>query len=294
MRRVVLAASLAVPVFASGALASLAACGLTADFSGLQGGARDGGGPGDVLEVGAGGDAGDGGATEGAAGDDGGGPDGTDTPDAGFCASRPAPVRFCDDFDEGQAIGDGWSATDVWQGQTIAIDHISYSPPSSFLSDIQSGNAPASARLWEDLPLDAAHVHVEFKALLPPLSGGDFEIMTLHETIASGVTYGVFYKYQNGNLLVFVRTQGADGGDIDLTKTIGPPPTTGWLHVEIDVDVSASATLVVKHDGVVVVNAIGVNTSTPARAAMFVELGYYSFLAADAIAHFDDVVIDWP
>ena len=261
------------------------ACGLTADFSGLQGGTRDGGA--DVTTP-----APDGGTPDvvADAGSDAGG-DGA-AADAGFCASLATAVHFCDDFDEGASVGAGWSSTDVWPGSSASVDGTYYSPPGSFLSQIFSNASPGSARLQEDLPTTASHVHMEFELLIAQQLSGNFELCTLHQPVADGTTYGLFYKYENGNLLVFVRARGDDGGEIDFTGPIGPPPT-GWLHVEIDADVSASGRIVVKHDGAVVLDKSGVDTSTATRASMFVELGYYSFDPADAIAHFDDVVIDW-
>ena len=265
------------------AMVPLAACGLTADFSNLQGGTRDAGVP-PSAEDGAAED------VEAAAPLDAPAEGGDAHP--GFCASLTTPVRFCDDFDEGQAIGDGWDATDVYQGSTAALDFTYYSPPASFLSQIDAASSPGSARLQKDLPIDTPHVHVEFKMLLPQISGQNFELCTLHEPVADGTTYGLFYKYQNGNLLVYVRTLDEDGGENDFVKQIAPPPS-GWLDVAIDADISHSATVVVTHGGTVVVNATNVDTSTTNRASMFVELGYYSSNAASAIAHFDDVVVDW-
>jgi hypothetical protein len=276
VRRTVVA--VAVIALASG-LAS--ACGLTADYSGLQGGMRDAGG-GDDVGVGV--EA----ATE--AGVDAGSE--AAPPDAGFCASLSPQPQFCADFDEGQPVNAGWSLTDVWQGSSIAVDGTYYSPPGSFLSQIFAASSPGSARLEEALPTNPSHVHVEFRLLIPQIATGNFEVCTLHEPVANGTTYGVFYKYQDGQLLMYVKTLADDGGQVEFTGKIGPPPT-GWLHVEIDTDVSPSATVVVKHDGAVVLNAPNVNTSTDTRASMFVELGYYSFNPATALAHFDDVVIDW-
>ena len=254
------------------------ACGLTADFSGLQGGTRDAGS----------GDAGD--ANAEAQADAGEGGEGA-APDGGFCASLATPVRFCADFDEGAPVGAGWSSVDVWQGQSASVDFTYFTPPGSFLSSIDAASAPASARLQEDVPTDATRVHVEFEMLLPPYQG-NFELCTLHEPVADGTTYGTFYKYENGNLLVFTRNLGADGGEVDAVDTIGPPPSS-WLHVEIDVNVATSGSVVVKHDGQVVVNHPGVDTSTLTRASMFVELGYYSDAPATTLAHFDDVIVDW-
>jgi hypothetical protein len=258
-----------------------AACGLTADYAGLQGGTRDGGG-GEVEAA----------LPDGGAPDVGGGDVGPAPPDAGFCASLSPQPSFCDDFDEGQSIDTGWSATDVWQGSFISVDGTYYSQPNSFLSQIFAASSPGSARLREDLPTTASHVHMEFELLIPQLATGSFEICTLHEPVADGTTYGVFYKYQNGDLLLYVRTLTDDGGQAEFTGKLGQPPT-GWLHVEIDTDVSPSATVVVKHGGAIVLNAPNLNTSTDTRASLFVELGYYSFNPADALAHFDNVVIDW-
>jgi hypothetical protein len=262
------------------ACAPAAACGLTADFSGIQGGTRDAGtrdAGGDVTTV-----------ADGGAGADGSGSGG----DAGFCQSLTTPVHLCADFDEGASVGAGWSSTWVSQGQSISVDGTYYSPPGSFMSLISSNFSPATARLQEDMPnFGPSHVHMEFELLLPQLSG-NLEICTLHEPVANGTTYGLYYKYQDGNLLVYVRTLADDGGEVDFTAPIGPPPA-GWFHVEIDTDVSPSATIVVKHDGAVVVSQSNVNTSTDTRASMFVMLGYYSFNPADALAHFDNVIIDW-
>jgi hypothetical protein len=276
---------------------SAAACGLTADFSGLQGGTRPSG-EGGLVDAEAETEAeatalppAEGGIVGAEA--EGGEPqtDASHEVDAGYCASLGTPVQFCDDFDEGQAVGAGWDATDVYQGSNVLLDFTYYSPPASFLSEIDQNDSPASARLQKDLPIDTPHVHFEFEMLLPQVDG-NFELCTLHEPVADGTTYGVFYKEQGGNLLVFVRTLVEDGGESDFTQNIGPPPSN-WFHVTIDTDVSPSAHLVVTHDSTVVVDASNVNTSTLTRASMFVELGYYSATAASAIAHFDNVIVDW-
>jgi hypothetical protein len=256
-------------------LPALVACGLTADFSGLQGGTRDAAAAdatsADVVDGGMGGDG---------------------APDAGFCASQTTPVHFCADFDESATVAAGWSSTDIYQGSYAGVDVVYFSSPGSFLSSLDANSSPGSARLVEDVPTDTPHVHVAFEMLLPPLAAGNLEVCTLHQPVSDGTTYGVFYKYQDGNLLVYVRTLGDDGGEIDVVNQIGPPPS-GWLHVEIDCDVSESGTIVVKHDGVVVVNDTNVDTSTMSRASMFVELGYYSFDPVSVIAHFDNVIVDW-
>ena len=279
------------------ASAPAAACGLTADFSGLQDGgadlpdatdpsdandANDANHTGDADHLT---DAAEAAVADGAEAGDAG------AEEAGFCASLSTPVHFCDDFDEGQTVGAGWDAIDVYQGSSVFLDYTYYSPPASFLSQINASSAPASARLQKDLPIDTPHVHFEFEMLLPQFDG-DLELCTLHEPVADGTTYGLFYKYENGNLLVYVRALEEDGGESDFMSQIGPPPSS-WLHVAIDADVSESATIVVSHDGTVVVNATNVNTSTLTRASMFVELGYYSDNAATTLAHFDNVIVDW-
>jgi hypothetical protein len=253
------------------AIAVLApACGLTADFSNLTGGTKDSG----LVDAGV-----------------------TDAPpteasgnDGGFCASLPTPVRFCDDFDEGQAIGAGWDVVDVTAGSTAAVDYTFYSQPASFYSEIE-GNGQESARLQKDLPLNTPHVHIEFEMLVP-VAQGTLELCVVHQPVAQGTTYGVFYRLVNGNLELVVSAQDEDGGTSGAKTTIGPPPSS-WLDVEIDADLSSSATVVVKQAGVVVANLPNVNTLTPARASMFVELGYYSFDTASTLGHFDNVVIDW-
>ena len=188
-------------------------------------------------------------------------------------------------------MGAGWDAIDVYQGSSVLLDFTYYSLPASFLSQISAQYAPSSARLQKDLPIDTPHVHMEFEMLLPEFNG-NLELCTLHEPVADGTTYGVFYEYENGSLRVYVPTLQEDGGETDFIGEIGPPPS-GWLHVAIDADVSESGTIVVTHDGTVVVNATNVNTSTTTRASMFVELGYYSDNAATTLAHFDNVIVDW-
>ncbi len=39
---------------------------------------------------------------------------------------------------------------------------------------------------------------------------------------------------------------------------------------------------------------IGIDTPTPNRSQLFVEVGFYSPNLADAQANFDNVVVDWP
>jgi hypothetical protein len=242
------------------------ACGLTADVSGLQGGTRDGGPP-DAAPT----------AESG-------------TP--GFCASLAPPPRFCADFDEGGPIGGDWTLIDLSFGQTVALDtSLSFSPPASFLSTVNTNDAPASARLQESLPLLSTHAHVTFEMLLGP-GAGSFELAAVHEVTSDGVTYGLFYKFDGHNLSLYLRTLGADGGEITFTHDIGPPPPK-WMNVDIDLDITDSATIVVKHDGSTVFNQSGVPTSTASRASLYVEIGVYNFKAAAIQANFDNITIDW-
>jgi hypothetical protein len=261
--------------------AGVAACGLTANFDGLQDGGPDAGHDTSTRL--------DSGVADTSQGQDTGTePEGGT--DAGFCESLTTPVHFCADFDEGAAVDAGWSGTDIYQGSTVSLDDVYFSRPSSMLSQISDNDAQGSARLVENVPTSTPHVHVEFELLLPPASG-NFELCTLHQPVGD-TTYGVFYKYQDGNLLMYMRTLADDGGEIDVTNQIGAPPA-GWLHVEIDCDVSESGTIVIKHDGAIVVNDMDVDTSTLSRASMFVEVGYYSFMPATAQASFDNVIVDW-
>jgi hypothetical protein len=129
--------------------------------------------------------------------------------------------------------------------------------------------------------------------MLLPSGGGPYELFAIHEVTQDGSTYGVFYKLINGNLSLYVGTLGDDGGLIANTYPLGPPPAT-WLHVEMDVEISDTASITVKHDGAVVVSETNVPTATHSRQTLFAELGFYSFTAATARVNFDDVVIDWP
>jgi len=268
------------------------ACGLTADFSGLQDGGRE---VPDVIDPVDTSEAADTAhpneAAEASTADSADSAETSDGRMPGFCAALSAPVQFCDDFDEGQTVSAGWDSVDEYQGSSVLLDFTYYSEPASFLSQIDAQYYPSSARLQKDLPIDTPHVHMEFEMLLPQLQG-DVQLCVLHEPVASGFTYGIFYEYTNGSLRVYVPTLQDDGGETDFISVIGPPPSD-WLHVAIDADISESGTLVVSQNGTVVVNATNVNTATAARAAMFVELGYYSNDSLSAVAHFDNVVIDW-
>jgi hypothetical protein len=267
--RVRIAATLALAAWAT-------ACGLTADFSGLQGGVRDG-----AVE--------DAGAAEappeGEASDDG---------SSGFCASLSPKPRLCADFDEGLPVGAGWTTVDVSQGQTVSVDpSVSYSPTASLLSAVSPmGTGYESGRLEESLPVLASHVHAEFKVLLPG-GGGPFELFSLQQITPDGSYYGLYYKEEGGKLVAYVSALGSDGMMHGKVYPLGAPPVT-WLHVEIDMDISDTGTLVVKHDGAAVVNAVNLPTSTPTRAQLASEIGFFSPNPATAQVHFDDVVIDWP
>jgi hypothetical protein len=172
----------------------------------------------------------------------------------------------------------------------MRIGDVAFSPPGAFESVINAGPDQASARLYENAPIAITQVHAEFRMLLEP-TDADIELFVLHETVADGTTYGVYYKVTAKTLLLYVRTLSGDGGKTDFVRNIGVPPPT-WLKVEIDFDVSDAAIVVVKHDGAVVLRE-AVPTSTPTRTSMFFALGLYSFVPKAARARFDDVVFDW-
>jgi hypothetical protein len=241
-------------LFALGA----AGCGLTADFSGLQGGTKD-----------AGADAG-----------------------TSFCASLAQPVQLCADFDEGAAVDHGWQATDVYGGETVSVDTAAaFSPPGSFLSTINPGGAPSSARLLQSTPTGAQHIHVAFEFSVTQ-SGGTLELCAVHQVTSDGSTYGLFYREVGGQLQVRLYSLVA-GSTFDQSWPIGQPPST-WTRVDLDLELSSTAgAFVVQHDGATVVSQAGVPTSTPDRTAMFVELGFYSYTPASGQGHFDNVTIDW-
>ena len=253
-------------------------CGLTADFSNLQGGVRDSGASLDVSAP-------DAPLTDGAAPGDAA---------SGFCASLKTTPKLCRDFDEGASVGSGWTQLDVYNAPDPAVDTSLFtSSPASFLSSMKvASGSPASSRVLESLPVLAPSVHAEFQMLLPS-GGGPYELFAIHEVTQDGSTYGIFYKLNNGDLSLYVGTLGDDGGVLTNTYPLGPPPAT-WLHVEMDVEISDTASITVKHDGAVVVSETNVPTATHSRQTLFVELGFYSNAAATARVNFDDVVLDWP
>lgn len=265
-------------VVASLAIGALPSCGLTADFSGLQGGSPE---KADAASASsdAGADAGD---AEGA----------TDArPPAPFCASLAPSPRFCADFDEGNPVSLGWTLVDATVGSTVALGGVAYSPPSAFLSAVDPSTDRSSARLQQSLPLQASRMHLEMRMLVAA-TAGDYEVCALHQDTAQGVNYGIFYRLVGGALLLDVRTLSGDGGVTSKVYPVGAPSKT-WMHVVIDVDLGASEHLTLQHDGVTVVDE-AVPTSTPSRTKLFVALGIYSPQRASMQASFDDVAIDWP
>lgn len=258
----------------------LGACGITADFGGLQGGAAVDASAPDAT-------------TTHDAGDEAAPPEagvGGET-SSGFCGSLPVAPKLCADFDEGKPVDTGWTLRDATPHAIVAVDANGYSPPGSMQSAITPDDVPASARLQQAVPVLATHVHMELKMLLPT-GGGPFELVALHEEAPDGKNYGFFYKQENGNLLVYVGSLHADGGLAQYVYPLGAPPAT-WLHVEIDIDIGDHGAVLVKHDGAIVVNETDVQTATDDRRQLFVELGFYSPDGATAHADFDDVVVDW-
>jgi len=207
-----LGAGLLAPLVALAACAALAGCGLTADYSGLQGGGHDSGlGTGDgassvpdasilpdAADAADASDASD--ALDASAGSE-------DAPDsaASFCASLSTAVKLCTDFDEGEQItmtdSAGWNYTDEYGGAVTAVSTVqSFSPPASFFSTVNPSGAPSSARLEENLLTTPSSVHIEFEMLLTPSTTGTLELAALHEVLADGTTYGLFYREVNGAL----------------------------------------------------------------------------------------------
>ncbi len=265
------------------------ACGLTADFSSLQGG------PSPTTDAAA--DATTDGSVD-SAGD--AGPVGDAPIDAprtveaglGFCASLATSVKLCDDFDEGRPLDAGWGATDIYGGETASVDtSVSFSAPASFSSSVNPSDAPSSARLLQTVPTLSPHVHLEFEMLLPQPTDGTYELGVIHQVTANGTTYGLYLREVSQALQVELRTLEDDGGLYDQTWPVGPPSST-WSHVTIDLDVSDVGSFTVQVDGTVVTQS-GVPTSTLNRTAMFVELGLYTYVPGTSQASFDDAIVDW-
>jgi hypothetical protein len=293
----------------------LAACSLATDFSGLQGGesdagpapgATDGNAPVDtgVLSVDTGvsltdaafpptnpGSSADAASPADAKPPLGGGGDAADAA-TGFCASLSHAPRLCADFDEGLPVDTGWTALDVSPNASVKADAVYFSPPGSIVSAIAPPDAPASARLREAVPLQTTQLHVEFEMLLPS-GGGPFELCAIHETAPSGMEYGLFYKEEQGSLLVYIGTVGADGGLTQYVYPLGVPPAK-WMHVAIDFGIGDTGSIVVQHDGAVVLSETGIQTATAGTTQLFVALGLDSPSAATAHVNFDNVVVDWP
>ena len=239
-------------------------CGITADYSGLQGGTRDA-----AVDA----------ATEASA-------------HPSFCASLTKPVKLCSDFDEGAPLDTGWGATDGYGGQVVRVDTTAFSPPGSFFAAINPSGAPSSARLLQTVPTSSTHVRIELEMLAAP-GDGTIELAVIHEVVSDGTTYGLFYQSVNHVLQVRLKTLKSDNTVFDKTWPIGAPPA-GWTRVAIDMDVGAAGSFVVQHGGAIVASDTNLPTSTPSRTAMFVEVGVYSFAPTTAEARFDDVIVDWP
>ena len=173
----------------------------------------------------------------------------------------------------------------------MKVDSVAFSGPGSMLSAITTDDVPASARLEETVPFQATQLHVELEMLLPS-GGGPFELCAIHESSPGAPDYGLFYKEEKGSLVVYLGTVEEDGGLAQYVYPLGAP-SAQWLHVAIDFGLGDSGSVVVRHDGAVVVDATGVPTATAGATQLFVALGFYSPTAATARANFDDVVVDW-
>lgn len=248
-------------------IAASTACGLTADFGGLQGG--------EIADA----------AVSDAPVEDAAPTDAAKT----FCESLATPVKLCADFDEGASVDTGWDTSDLTLGGAVSVTANAFSAPGAFLSAINPVNDPLSARLLENVPTLSPHVHVEFEMMLVP-SDGTFELAVIHQ-VANDTTYGLFFREVSSALQAQLRTLNADGSEYSMTWPIGPPPS-GWTNVSLDLDVADSGSFTVQQ-GATVITQTNVPTSTSGRTSMFVELGLYSFDPAGAQASFDNATIDW-
>ncbi len=247
---------------------AVSGCGLTADWTGIQGGTPDGG----ALPKA-----------------DGGAGVGTPIP---FCASLQTPVQFCADFDEGGPVQAGWDTVDLYNGAgTISLSPEAFSAPSSFQSALFDLTSPLSARLVKQVTKTASHARMEFELKIESApTSGTLELAALHENVGMN-TYGVFFEEVDGALRVEVRLD--NGIPAPGPWTIGPPPS-GWTNFVIDVDISDSGSVTVQEGTATVLSASNVQTSVDDRDAMFVELGFYDNDSAAAQATFDNVIVDWP
>jgi hypothetical protein len=158
------------------------------------------------------------------------------------------------------------------------VDGVAFSPRRFFSSIRSSNGSPASARLLQFVPTLAPRVHMEFEMLLEP-TNGDFEICALHETTNAGVTYGVFYKEIDGQLAMVLRTLGANGGpEVKVTRPIGAPRELGSRRDRRHGRGRRQRRREARRGGGG--ERAALQTSTPSRASMFVELGFYSFVGA--------------
>lgn len=253
-------------------------CGLTADFGGLQGGSRDAG-----LEDAPITDASD------------SGPDVQfNEAGTGFCASLPTKPHLCADFDEGGPVDQGWSQTDIYDGQSAAIDTVSQSPPASFLSALLAtkNGEPASVRLQQFLPNRATTVHIECWMLVPSLNGA-YELLALHEQPQSlDGTIGLFLRQESGKLVVVYSGIGPDGGTVSFNRPLGAP-LASWMHIEIDVVIGDAGSFVVKVNDDPVIKQDNFPTSTASRQTLFVDVGLYNFQGLAGRANYDNVIVDW-
>lgn len=219
----------------------------------------------------------------------------TDAGGGSFCASLTTAVKLCTDFDEGQPVGTGWQATDTYGGFTIGIaTDASFSPPGSFLSTINPSGAPSSARLLQVVPNDSPTVHVDLQILLTPQTG-TLELAVIHQVTPDGLTYGLYYREVDSALQVELRSLDEAGTLLDKTWPIANFPS-GWTEVVMDLVVADAdaGTFTVKQGGSVVVSESNIQTSTPSRTQMFVEVGFYSNDPESAQANFDNTIVDWP
>jgi hypothetical protein len=255
--------------------AALFACGLTADFGGLQGGTPDAASS-------------------------------PPPPPSSSCASRTPAPTFCDDFDHASLPG----AWDVFHqiGGSLAIESsASVSPPSSLVvifSALDPGQLLDTAlRKRFALPPSRGTTALEL-AVRPvtadPTPGAVVVLFSLDFFDAANNRYSLQFALRQtpGGLSVTLGEQSGfiDGGMAYVEHPLPDPLTLGtWTKVRIEVARTAprSATARVTFDGRVELDSVPLSVTVDA-AALLVSIGstFESLPSKPWSIRYDDVVID--
>lgn len=267
---------------------AVVACGLTADFSGLQGGPLP--------------------SPDASAGDaepdeDADADGDADVPDGPFCQRRRdggTPIDdLCADFDDlaKTSWGDfGWTDAEVAEGGTNQLSALAFSPPRAYATAIKAGPYPSLARLVREAPTNISRVHAEFRVRLDDRAG-DNELLVLHlDDPATSTDGGLFYKEKDRRMVLETRVPGECATPNKCVLDLGGAPLPGaWLSVSIDAvlgDASAGRFRVL-HDGKTVADQSNQATRVPGATRVFFTMGLYAFQPGDKGASFDDVALDW-